>query len=376
MSFPSDPTADPTGPTADPLPYVSPRPPSGLDMADFDYDLPEAAIAQHPIEPRDSARLLDATTDTVSHRVVRDLPTILRPGDLLVCNETRVIPARIRLRKVTGGAAEVLLLDQHKRGDASTYWSALVRPSKTIAPGTVLSPGAGLHVRVDEVLDGGQRAVSLLGDDGDPLNPEQTERALAQYGEAPLPPYITAPLANAERYQTTYARLPGSAAAPTAGLHFTPELLAELRALGIRMVTVDLTVGLDTFRPVSVDRPEDHDIHSERYSVPSDTSEAIAATKAAGGRIVAVGTTSVRALESAAASGTPTGRTALFIYGDYPFQIVDVLLTNFHMPRTSLLLLIDAFAGPKWRDLYREALTEGYRFLSFGDAMLLARRDS
>ncbi len=354
--------------------YVSPRPPSGLDMADFDYELPETAIAQNPIEPRDSARLLDASTDVVGHRIVRDLPSILRPGDLLVCNETRVIPARLRLKKATGGAAEVLLLDQHARGDDTAYWSALVRPSKTIAPGTVLSPGSGLHIRVDEVLDGGQRSVSLLGNNGELLTAEQTELALAQYGEAPLPPYIMAPLEDAERYQTTYARLPGSAAAPTAGLHFTPELFANLSAHGIQMVTVDLTVGLDTFRPVSVDRPEDHDIHSERYSVPAVTSEAIRATKAAGGRVVAVGTTSVRALESAAASGSPTGRTALFIYGDYRFRVVDLLLTNFHMPRTSLLLLIDAFAGPKWRELYREALREGYRFLSFGDAMLLGRR--
>jgi S-adenosylmethionine:tRNA ribosyltransferase-isomerase len=350
-------------------PYVSPRPVSGLSMDDFDYELPEASIAQHPIEPRDSARLLDASSAEVVHRQVRDLTSVLRSGDLLVVNETRVIPARIRLRKESGGAVEVLLLD--KRADGS--WSALVKPSKKVAPNTVLSPGSGLHVEFGPVLDGGQRSVRLLNDSAELLNDAATEEQLARYGEAPLPPYITAPLADASRYQTTYARLPGSAAAPTAGLHFTPELLSALSDLGVRMVTVDLTVGLDTFRPVIVDRPEDHDIHSERYSVSSSTLAAIAETKANGGRVVAVGTTSVRALESAAASGTPTGRTALFIYGGYPFAVVDLLLTNFHMPRTSLLLLIDSFAGPRWRDLYAEAICEGYRFLSFGDAMLLSR---
>jgi S-adenosylmethionine:tRNA ribosyltransferase-isomerase len=354
----------------DEVPYVSPRPASGLDMADFDYELPDHAIAQNPIEPRDSARLLDASGTLVVHRHVRDLVDVFRSGDLLVCNETRVIPARLRLRKPSGGAVEVLLLD--RRVDGS--WKALVRGSKKIAPGVLLSPGVGLHVSIDDVLEGGQRAVRLLGDDGSLLDEAKTESMLQTYGEAPLPPYITAPLADPSRYQTTYARLPGSAAAPTAGLHFTPELLGALVAKGVQFATVDLTVGLDTFRPVSVDRPEDHDIHSERYRVPAETLEAIAATKAAGGRVIAVGTTSVRALESAAASGSAQGRTALFIYGDYPFRIVDLLMTNFHMPRTSLLLLIDAFTGPGWRDLYAEALAEGYRFLSFGDAMLLPRR--
>jgi S-adenosylmethionine:tRNA ribosyltransferase-isomerase len=357
-------------PASDDIPYVSPRPPSGLNMADFDYDLPDHAIAQTPIEPRDSARLLDATAPNVAHRYVRDLVDLLQPGDLLVCNETRVIPARLRLRKASGGAVEVLLLDRQVNGT----WKALVRGSKKIAPGVLLSPGDGLHLSIDEVLDGGQRSVRLLDNEGEQLNDARTEALLQTYGEAPLPPYITAPLADASRYQTTYARLPGSAAAPTAGLHFTPELLAALVAKGVRFATVDLTVGLDTFRPVSVDRPEEHDIHSERYSVPTATRVAIEETKANGGRVIAVGTTSVRALESAAASGSATGRTALFIYGDYPFRVVDVLMTNFHMPRTSLLLLIDAFAGSRWRALYAEALAEGYRFLSFGDAMLLTRR--
>ena len=198
--------------------------------------------------------------------------------------------------------------------------------------------------------------------------------ALERYGSAPLPPYITAPLANAERYQTTYARVAGSAAAPTAGLHFTPELFEAIRAKGIDIAKVDLSVGLDTFRPVTADRPEDHDIHSERFSVPESTWEAVVRTKASGGRVVAVGTTTVRSLETTAASGVFQGRTKLLIYGDYRFDAVDLLMTNFHLPRSSLLLLVEAFTGTRWRSLYKMALDSQYRFLSLGDALLLGRR--
>ena len=359
--------------------FRSPRPDSGLSMNDFDYRLPDSAIAQTPIEPRDSARLLDATMADVEgrrivHRHVYDLPSLLHEGDVLVLNETRVIPARIKLQKPTGGAVEVLLVDRMSDG----AWKALVRPSKRVPSGTVLVAGPDLSVEIGEVLDGGQRRVRLYGSSADgavvELSDADSEQALERYGEAPLPPYITTTLSDSSRYQTTYARTPGSAAAPTAGLHLTRELLDACRAKGVAVHTVDLCVGLDTFRPVTVDRPEDHNIHSERYRVSPETLAACVAARAAGRRVVAVGTTSVRAIESAAASGVAEGRTALFIYGDYPFRIVDVLMTNFHMPRTSLLLLIDAFAGPKWRAVYRVALEDGYRFLSFGDAMLLVRR--
>jgi S-adenosylmethionine:tRNA ribosyltransferase-isomerase len=372
-------TSEPTAPDAV---YRSPRQPSGLSMDDFAYDLPGSAIAQTPIEPRDSARLLDATsTDAdgsgIVHRHVHDLPDLLRAGDVLVLNETRVIPARIKLQKPTGGAVEVLLVDRTPDG----AWKALVRPSKRVPAGTRLAAGDDLTVEIGDVLDGGQRRVRLLGSDPSgaagafrELSDGETELALERHGEAPLPPYITATLGDSSRYQTVYARTPGSAAAPTAGLHFTPDVLERCRAKGVSVHTVDLCVGLDTFRPVTVERPEDHDIHSERYRVAPETLDACRAARAAGGRVIAVGTTSVRALESAAASGAPEGRTALFIYGEYDFRLVDVLMTNFHMPRTSLLLLVDSFAGPKWRVVYREALAAGYRFLSFGDATLFARQ--
>ena len=343
-----------------------------MSVDDFDYGLPPERIAQVPVEPRDAARLLVATGGPVAHRHVRDLATLVGPGDVLVLNETRVIPARLRLRKTTGGAVEVLLVDRDEDGT----WLALVHPSKKVAPGTALPAGPGLVILVGAVRDGGQREVRLLNDDGGELDDARTEAALERYGIAPLPPYITAPLADPSRYQTTFARLPGSAAAPTAGLHLTTALLDECRRRGASIHTVDLSVGLDTFRPVSVSRPEDHEIHSERFRVPQETMAACREAKASGGRVIAVGTTSVRALESAAAGGVLDGRTRLFIYGDYRFRMVDVLMTNFHLPRSSLLLLVDAFCGPVWRDLYDEALRREYRFLSFGDAMLLARRSA
>jgi S-adenosylmethionine:tRNA ribosyltransferase-isomerase len=351
--------------------YESPRPPSGLRMDDFDYALPAESIAQHPIEPRDAARLLVSSQPGLSeHRHVRDLPTILRAGDLLVVNETRVIPARLHLRKSTGGAVEVFLLERSVLGD----WLALVKPGRKVPTGTRLSPGPGLIVEIGSAIDGGQRRVRLLGDDGEALEPNDEERALEHYGAPPLPPYITERLDDPNRYQTTYARVAGSAAAPTAGLHLTSQLLDDLRSVGVGIAKVDLRVGLDTFRPVTAERPEDHDIHSERFDVPDATWDAVMATKASGGRVIAVGTTTVRSLETAAASGARRGRTKLLIYGEYPFAVVDLLLTNFHLPRSSLLLLVEAFAGPRWRNLYSEAIISGYRFLSFGDAMLLSRR--
>lgn len=325
-------------------------------MEDFDYELPSRSVAQSPVEPRDAARLLVAISGAnAAHRRVRDLPELLEPGDLLVLNDTRVLPARLRLRKASGGAVEVFLLEE-----SAEAWEALVRPSRKVPPGTLLFSEHGGEAVAEalDVLDDGRRLVRLLVDP-------------AAVGTVPLPPYITRPLADPERYQTVYARRAASSAAPTAGLHLTDDVLDRCRERGIGVAAVELVVGLDTFRPVVADRAEDHVMHSEAYNVPSATWEAVAS---ATGRVVAVGTTSVRALESAAATGALSGRTDLFIHGDYPFKVVDLLLTNFHMPRSSLLLLLDAFVGPRWRDLYALALAEGYRFLSFGDAMLVSRR--
>lgn len=331
-------------------------------MSSFDYELPAQAIAQTPVEPRDAARLLVATDPDgqVTHRRVSDLPELLDEGDVVVVNETRVLPARLLLTKETGGAVEVLLLEPQV--DDSGGWEALVRPSRRLPPGTKLRAGDDLTVEIGEPLPNGRRAVRLHTAAGEELT------ALASHGVTPLPPYITEPLADAERYQTVYATSPGSVAAPTAGLHITDDVLARCRSNGIEVVTVDLAVGLDTFRPVSAERAEDHVIHTERYRVPEETLKKCDRAQ----RVVAVGTTTVRALESAA-RGRLEGRTDLFIHGDFEFKVVDLLLTNFHLPRSSLLLLLAAFAGERWRDLYAVALAEDYRFLSFGDAMLVGR---
>ncbi|MBV8296232.1 MAG: tRNA preQ1(34) S-adenosylmethionine ribosyltransferase-isomerase QueA [Acidimicrobiia bacterium] len=329
-------------------------------MSAYDYDLPASAIAQTPAEPRDAARLLVATdgAGAVAHRRVSDLPDLLEDGDLLVVNETRVLPARLQLQKPTGGTVEVLLLEPL---DEAGTWEALVKPSRRLATGTVLRAGDDFRVEVGQRLPDGRRAVRL--DTSDPL------AALAEHGAPPLPPYIRAPLADPERYQTVYARLPGSVAAPTAGLHLTAGVLERCRERGVEVAAVDLSVGLDTFRPVTAERAENHQIHSERFRVPRQTLDACRRAN----RVVAIGTTTVRALESAA-QGTLEGRTSLFIHGDYQFQVVDLLLTNFHLPRSSLLLLLAAFVGERWRDLYAVALAEHYRFLSFGDAMLVRRK--
>jgi len=334
-----------------------------VHVDDFDYRLPDDRIAQVPVEPRDSARLLvDRGSAHPEHRNVSDLPGILRPGDLLVLNETRVIPARLRLRRSTGGAAEVLLLeplDAHRR-----TWEALVRPGGKLAVGEELSTDGVALVRMGERTEAGDTfRVELLGDD-DPL------ALLDLHGEMPLPPYIGARLDDPERYQTVFAREPGSAAAPTAGLHFTPDLFDRLASAGVDTATVELVVGLDTFQPISTDDPLQHPMHTERYRVPAATMQACRAAE----RVVAVGTTAVRALESAAARQELEGRTDLFIHRGFDWQVVDLMMTNFHLPRTTLLMMIDAFVGPRWRRLYDDALAGDYRFLSFGDAMLLDRR--
>jgi len=328
----------------------------------YDYCLPEAAIAQVPIEPRDRARLLVALDPEgpPSDLHVSELPGLLGPGDVLVVNETRVIPARLGLQKSTGGAVEVLLLEP---SGAQGAWTALVRPSRRVPDGTVLfylgRPAVSVGERVCPGDAGdGRRRVSVL-DSG----------AVAEAGRLALPPYIRNPLAEDDRYQTVYARHPGSVAAPTAGLHFTPQLLERCRGSGAELATVDLAVGLDTFRPMATERLDDHRMHSEWYSVPPETMELCRNAR----RVVAVGTTTVRALESAAGTGALSGRTDLFIRPGTEFRLVDVLLTNFHLPRSTLLVMLAAFCGPGWRRLYEHALAAGYRFLSFGDAMLVGR---
>lgn len=333
-----------------------------MRLDDFDYELPDERIAQQPVEPRDSARLLvDQGSAAPLHRHVRDLTQFLSDGDLLVVNDTKVIPARLRLTRATGGAAEALLLDPI---DAERRtWEAMVRPAKKLHAGEELYSGGVPLVRAVRRSDAGDTMIVELLGEGDPL------ALLHEHGEMPLPPYITARGAGDDRYQTVYANEPASSAAPTAGLHFTPELLGRIDAMGIPTRRVELVVGLDTFKPVSAADPRDHQIHSERYRVDPSVLEDCAAAK----RVVAVGTTSVRALESAAAFGTGAGRTRLFIHRPYEWKVVDLLMTNFHLPRTTLLMMIDAFVGPRWRRLYEVALQEQYRFLSFGDAMLLDR---
>ena len=337
-----------------------------MRIEDLDYDLDPALIAQVPIEPRDAARLLvDRGSAGPEHRHVTDLPDLLLPGDLVVVNDTRVIPARLRLRRATGGASEVLLLEP--RDEGRREWEALVRPARKLPPGSVLYDAAGravVEVR-SRTAAGDTFVVSLLGP-GDPLE------TLSALGEMPLPPYIHTTLDDPERYQTIFADQPASAAAPTAGLHLTDAVLAGLAAAGIRWATVELVVGLDTFAPITETDPLTHRMHSERYRVPEETWTAAVEAR----RVVAVGTTSVRAMESAAASGRLAGRTELFLHPPGQFAVVDLLMTNFHLPRTTLLLMIEAFIGPRWRRLYAEAAASGYRFLSFGDAMLLDRHAS
>lgn len=332
-------------------------------MTELRYELPADAIAQRPVEPRDAARLLVAVGDNAIHATVADLPAYLRPGDVLVVNDTRVIPARLRLHKRSGGSVEVMLLAPED--DSQRTWDALVRPGRRVPSGTELVDDDGaLAVVVGERTGAeGRRQVELVADDA-------PSELLARLGVLPLPPYIHEELADPDRYQTVFAHVPGSVAAPTAGLHLTSELLDRCRAAGAGVETVTLDVGLGTFQPITSERIEDHQMHVERYRVPEATLDACARAE----RVVAIGTTSLRALESAAATGQTEGSTGLFIHGDYDFRVVDVLLTNFHLPGSSLLALLGAFAGPRWRDLYATALESGYRFLSFGDAMLIDRR--
>lgn len=340
--------------------------------ADFDYDLPSGLIAQSPAEPRDSCRLLvvDRGSGQIDHRKFSDLGEYLDPGDLLVVNETRVLPARLKgVKDGSGGAAEVLLL--RERGEDT--WEALVKPGRRLQPGVKVVFGGGrLTGLIVAVLEeSGGRLIQFTSHAG------SVRQAVRDIGEMPLPPYITRPLDDPERYQTVFGTDERSAAAPTAGLHFTSAMLDRLTEAGVHTARVDLDVGLDTFRPVSEDDPAKHHIHTERFRVPSWTAESVNDTRAGGGKVVAVGTTSVRALESAYDESSEKevaaeGDTSLFILPGFRFGAVDALVTNFHVPRSTLLMLVSAFAG---RDLvmhtYAVALGERYRFLSFGDAMLI-----
>jgi S-adenosylmethionine:tRNA ribosyltransferase-isomerase len=331
-----------------------------VHISDFDYELPDELIAQEPVEPRDSARLLVDGGDRLHHRHVRDLVEFVRPGDVLVVNDTRVIPARLRLRRGSGGAVEVLLLEMTDGG----VWTALARPAaKLRANETLLDEAGNEVVTFIGRRDDGDTFDVRLHDDGRPM------ALLDRIGSLPLPPYITSGSGANERYQTVYSRRPASAAAPTAGLHFTANLLESIQERGARLARVELVVGLDTFRPISTDDPLQHRIHTELYSVPDDTVDEVNRAE----RVIAVGTTAVRALESAFTTGRQSGRTNLFIHRGYEWKVVDLMMTNFHMSRTTLLMMIDAFVGPVWRDMYREAIERRYRFLSFGDAMLLDR---
>jgi S-adenosylmethionine:tRNA ribosyltransferase-isomerase len=331
--------------------------------ADYHYDLPTGAIAQAAIEPRDSARLLVAAT--LDDRRFSDLPELLAPGDLLVVNRTRVRAARLRGAKaVGGGAVEVLLL--RRRPDQ--IWEALIKPARRIRPGIGLDLG-DLHATVLAGPEAGMVVLSLESDGGD------VEDAVAAAGTVPLPPYFHGVLDDPERYQTVFATTVGSAAAPTAGLHFTPRLLDRLAARGVERTEVDLEVGLDTFRPMTVESINEHTMHRERYEVPEAAVEAVAAARGRGGRVVAVGTTVVRTLETAGSRDglilPGTGESDLFITPGYRFGVVDAVITNFHAPRSTLIVMVAAMLGEHWRTVYRHALAAGYRFLSFGDAMYI-----
>ena len=355
---------------------------------DFWYDLPKELIAQEPADPRDSARLmvLSQKDDSIQHKIFHDLPEFLEPGDLLVVNNSKVLPARIvGVKQPTGAVCELLLLRQVK-GD---QWECLAKPGKRMQPGTKVSFGDGsLTAIVDETLEDGNKFVTFYYDT------ETLYEKLDEFGKMPLPPYITKQLDDQSQYQTVYAKELGSAAAPTAGLHFTPELMDTIRAKGVNITEVTLHVGLGTFRPVQEDEIADHKMHSEWYSVSEETAKLIHDTKAAGHRVIAVGTTSCRTLESAAGvqpelfspteadkgnspltgANSPilTQDTGIFIYPGYEFKVIDGLITNFHLPESTLIMLVSAFLGrEKTLHAYEVAVKERYRFFSFGDAMYI-----
>ena len=340
-----------------------------MKKSDFYFDLPEELIAQTPLEKRDSSRLmcLDRYSGEITHRVFTDLADMLNPGDCLVMNDSRVLPARLLGSRETGGAVEVLLL----RDLGGGQWECLTRPGRKTKPGTHLSFGGGeLTAEVLSVAEGGNRIIQF-NYDGIFLE------ILEHLGKMPLPPYIKEELQDQERYQTVYSKVLGSAAAPTAGLHFTPELLEKIRAKGVKIGYVTLHVGLGTFRPVKEDTIEDHPMHSEYCTIPQETADLINETRANGGRCICVGTTSCRTLESWAAEDghmeAKSGWTDIYIYPGYRFKVMDGLVTNFHLPESTLIMLVSAFAGREHvLAAYEEAVREKYRFFSFGDAMFIS----
>jgi S-adenosylmethionine:tRNA ribosyltransferase-isomerase len=332
--------------------------------SDFDYSLPPERIAQTPLEPRHSSRLLvmDRHSGALEHRIFWDLPDFLHKNDLLVMNDTRVIPARIFAKKMPdGGKVELLLLKKQ----SDHVWEALVG-GKGLMKGKQVIVNDGLIASISEVLDGSKRLIKF----SEPVEPH-----LNRIGNVPLPPYIHETLADPERYQTIYSRQPGSAAAPTAGLHFSPELLAKIKDMEVRLAYVDLHVGLDTFAPVTEEMADEHHIHTEWCELPQETVDLINNTREIGGRVIAIGTTSVRTLESAALQGqisTFIGPTNLFIIPGFQFQVVDAMITNFHLPKSTLLMLVSAFAGREHiLSAYHTAIDLKYRFFSFGDAMFI-----
>ena len=341
-----------------------------MDVKDFYFELPQELIAQDPLEDRSSSRLLvlDKDTGAVQHRIFKNITEYLRPGDCLVINDTRVIPARLfGVKRDTGAKVEILLL---KRREADV-WETLVKPGKKVRPGTELSFGGGqLTASVLETVEDGNRLIQFHYEG-------IFEEILDQLGQMPLPPYITHSLKDKNRYQTVYARHDVSAAAPTAGLHFTEELLKQIEEMGVRIAHVTLHVGLGTFRPVKVEHVLDHHMHSEFYMVEEAEAKKVNEAKEAGGRVICVGTTSCRTVESASTEDgilkAGTGWTDIFIYPGYRFKVLDALITNFHLPESTLVMLVSALAGREHiLDAYKEAVKERYRFFSFGDAMLIA----
>lgn len=338
-----------------------------MQVEDYDYDLPQELIAQTPMEPRDHSRLLvvDRAATAVEHKHFYDLVSYLQPGDLLIMNDTKVIPARLIGHKETGAKVEVFLLHRHNQDT----WEALVRPGKKLLPGAKVSFGDKLQAEILDKTDFGGRMVRFIFDG-------VFEEILDELGKTPLPPYIHEKLQDKSRYQTVYAKVDGSAAAPTAGLHFTPELMQKVRNKGIDIGFVTLHVGLGTFRPVSAKDIREHVMHSEYYVVSEETVQKVAQTRQRGGRVIAIGTTAVRTLESASETGgmirAGAGVTNIFIYPGYTFQVVDALVTNFHLPQSTLMMLVSALAGrERMLDVYRQAVAEKYRFFSFGDAMFI-----
>ena len=338
-----------------------------LKTSDFYYDLPEELIAQNPVEPRDSSRLFvyDRKTDSVSHKHFRDVYDLLNKGDLLVINTTKVYPARIFAHTEHGGKVEVLLL---KRRDL-TEWEVLVKPGKKCKEGVVLKINDELSVEIISRTEEGGRIVRFIFDG-------VFEDILSRVGEMPLPPYIREKLKDQSRYQTVYCKKEGSAAAPTAGLHFTKELIERLKEKGVEFAEVNLNVGLGTFRPVKVDDLADHKMHTEYFEINEENAQKINNAKKEGRRVIAVGTTSVRTLESAAnEDGTVnavSGDTSIFIYPPYKFKVVDSLITNFHLPESTLVMLVSALSTrEKTLELYKMAVEEKYRFFSFGDSMMI-----